>query len=169
MHEQRGTFNSIDTCSITNYDNFNFCSKLLDKSEGRLIKNRSNTNALLTQLSNAHIISANMATARRKAAEKICEGIDFDFLSFGATYVPLETSMIMQRELNEKDIKVIWDLRNENLPEMTQYCRQSWPSIIFPLQKCNNYGMHFPTLPKFQSRSEDTSTLWIISALLTRI
>ena len=52
---------------------------------------------------------------------------------------------------------------------MTQYCRQSWPSVIFPLQKCNNYGMYFPTLPQFQSKSEDTSTLWIISALLTRI
>ena len=75
----------------------------------------------------------------------------------------------MQRDLNEKDIKVIWDLRNDNLPEMTQYCRQSWPSVIFPLQKCNNYGMHFPTLPKFQSKSEDTSTLWIISTLLARI
>ena len=70
MHEQRGTFNGIDTCSIADYGNFNFCSKLLDKSEGRSIKNRPDTNALLTQLSNAHIISANVATTRREAAEK---------------------------------------------------------------------------------------------------
>ena len=82
MHEQRGTFNGIDTCSVTNYGNFDFCLKLLDESEGRSIKNQLDTNILLIQLSNAHIISANMATARREVAEEIFEDIDFDCLSF---------------------------------------------------------------------------------------
>ena len=68
MYEQCGTFNGIHTCSVTNYGNFDFCSKLLDKNEGRSIKNRPSTNALLTQLSNAHIISANVVTVRREAA-----------------------------------------------------------------------------------------------------
>ena len=65
MHEQRGTFNGIDTCSVTNYSNFDICSKLLDESEGRSINNCPGTNALLTQLYNTHIISDNVATARK--------------------------------------------------------------------------------------------------------
>ena len=78
MHKQRGTFNGIDTCSVTNYGNFDFCSKLLDKSKGRSIKNHPDTDDLLTLLSNAHIISANVTTTRREAGEEACEGIDFD-------------------------------------------------------------------------------------------
>ena len=169
MYEQRGTFSGIDTYSVTNYGNFDICSKLLDESKGRSINNCLDTNALLTQLYNTHITSDNVATARKEAAEETCEGIDFDSLSFGATHVPLEIATIIQSEPNKSNNKVIWDLRNNNLPEITQYCHQSWPFFIFILQKYNNYGMYFPTIPIFYSISEDTSTLWIVSALLIRI
>ena len=30
MHEQRGTFNGIDTCNVTSYGRFDFCSKILN-------------------------------------------------------------------------------------------------------------------------------------------
>ena len=39
MHEQRGTFNGIDTCNVTSYGRFDFCSKILNESEGRSIGN----------------------------------------------------------------------------------------------------------------------------------
>ena len=37
IHEQRGTFNGIDTYNITSYRQFDFCSKLLSDSESRSI------------------------------------------------------------------------------------------------------------------------------------
>ena len=46
MHEQRGTFNGIDTCNVTSYGRFDFCSKILNKSEGRSIDNRPDKNPL---------------------------------------------------------------------------------------------------------------------------
>ena len=47
MHEQRGTFNGIDTCNITSYRNFNIRSELLADAESRSIINRPDINALL--------------------------------------------------------------------------------------------------------------------------
>ena len=48
MHEQRGTFNGIDTCSITNFGNFDCCSYLRHESECRSIKFRPDINPLLS-------------------------------------------------------------------------------------------------------------------------
>ena len=50
MHEQKGTFNGIDTFSVTQFGKFNISSRLLAVSEARSIKNRPDINALLNQL-----------------------------------------------------------------------------------------------------------------------
>ena len=50
MHEQRGTFNGIDTCSITNCGQFDFTSRLLHESECKSIMFRPDINGLLSQL-----------------------------------------------------------------------------------------------------------------------
>ena len=45
MFEQTGTFNGVDTCSVTNYGNFDFNSKLTNEYEARLLINRPDINA----------------------------------------------------------------------------------------------------------------------------
>ena len=50
MHEQRGSFSGIDTCSITNVGKFDFTSILLGESEARSIICRPEINALLNNL-----------------------------------------------------------------------------------------------------------------------
>ncbi len=50
MHEQRGSFQGVDTCDVTNFGDFSFCSVLLDDSELRTIKHRPDINALLDSL-----------------------------------------------------------------------------------------------------------------------
>ena len=50
MHEQRGTFNGIDTCSITSYHNFAINSILLRECMLRSIENRADINGLLNTL-----------------------------------------------------------------------------------------------------------------------
>eukprot|EP00957_Ditylum_brightwellii_P167932 12783290-Ditylum_brightwellii.AAC.1 len=56
MHEQQGTFLGIDACSITNFGDFSFCSKLLHNAEVRSLRNRPDINALLTQLAKEKVI-----------------------------------------------------------------------------------------------------------------
>ena len=47
MHEQRGFFQGIDTCNVTNFGDFSFNSVLLEESESVSIANRPNVNSLL--------------------------------------------------------------------------------------------------------------------------
>ena len=50
MHEQRGSFQGIDTCDVVMFGNFSFPSMLLDQSESRSIQYRPDINALLDTL-----------------------------------------------------------------------------------------------------------------------
>ena len=50
MHEQRGSFQGIDTCDVTDFGDFSFTSILLDESESRSIMNRPDINSLLDSL-----------------------------------------------------------------------------------------------------------------------
>ena len=50
MHEQRGTFCGIDTCSLTNFGRHDFTSFLLSRTESYTIAHRPDINSLLSQL-----------------------------------------------------------------------------------------------------------------------
>ena len=49
MMEQRGNFNGIDTCNVTQYRDFQLLSVLLEEYESRSIIGRPDINALLDQ------------------------------------------------------------------------------------------------------------------------
>ena len=49
MQEQRGNFNRIDTCSVTQDINFKLIYVLLEDYESRSIRGRPDINALLNQ------------------------------------------------------------------------------------------------------------------------
>ena len=65
MHEQRGTFNGIDTCKITSHRNFNFRSVLLRNAEIRSIINRPDINALLSHIVEEGTMSKFVAEGKR--------------------------------------------------------------------------------------------------------
>ena len=50
MHEQRGSFNGIDTFNVSSFRKFYFNSKLLNDFEGKENFNRPDINSLLNQL-----------------------------------------------------------------------------------------------------------------------
>jgi len=99
MHEQRGCFNGIDTCNVTTYRNFDFRSKLLRDNEARSIINRPDINALLTTMVEEKSISQVLANDKRSYANYVSQNFDFDQYTDGATYVPLEYTIIMKRDL----------------------------------------------------------------------
>ena len=173
MHEQRGSFNGIDTCNLTTFRKFDFCSRLTSDAEARSIHLRPDINALLTQLCTDNVISPITVTSMRQYSTDHCQHINFDKLINASTYVPLCAAMTLQREINGTYINVTWDCRGQDkhgndLPTLRRTVRKSWPTILYPLQKNDKFGVCFPVLPKFKSKS-DTSFIWLISACMISV
>ena len=171
MHEQRGTFNGIDTCNITSYRNFNFRSVLLRNAEARSIINRPDINALLSQMVEEGTMSKCVAEGKRVHAQKKFGDFNFHKYVVGATYVPLECAILMQRELNDTIIKA-YDDENINSGDVSASFKRSWPLMIYPCQKMNSYGAMFEVVPKFHSPTLEnsekmkSSLIWEITGLL---
>ena len=92
--EQRGLFNGIDTCSITNFGDFSFCSKLLDESESRAIAHRPDINALLGNLTKLNVLSKNAVKSMRDNANlKFSDNNVLMSYWQGATYVPFDDAI----------------------------------------------------------------------------
>ena len=99
MHEQRGSFNGIDTCNISTYRKFDFHSTLLSQYESCSLMNRPDINSLLNQLVEEKAISKVTANGKREYASSRYNGFDFSKYYAGATYVPFHVSMSMQRDI----------------------------------------------------------------------
>lgn len=171
MHEQRSTFNSIDTCSITAYRKFYFTSYLHSELESRSIANLHDINGLLTQLTKEKVISKYADNEKRKEIKKMAENIDFDKYIYGSTFVPLEVAMSLHREREDKLISCLLDNRGDDLAERDIRFEKYWTTYIFPIQNSSSHGAMFPTVPMFnlQHRDHDESTfIWIICALLIK-
>ena len=115
MHEQRGTFNGIDTCNLTSFHNFSFRSKLLSEAESRAIINRHDINALLSQLTMEKKISTKIANDKRRLASQLYGNFDFEPFTYGATYIPLEVAMAIQDETNNPYFYVWIDDRKDRM------------------------------------------------------
>ena len=169
MQEQRGNFNGIDTCSITQYRNFKLISYLLQENESRSIRGRPDINALLDQFVKETLIPAEFAETLRQTAKQVTQHYDIDDLISGGTYVPVEAAIQMQQQ--EKFTKVILDGINDEIPEQyqTQYMRPVFPSMLYPCQKCDAYGAIPYGIPTYLSTSTNTFMLWALTGLLTRV
>ena len=93
MHEQRGSFNGIDTCNINSYRKFNFNSKLLSEFESTSIINRPDVNSLLNQLVEEHRLTKYIVDGKRVHAQEIYGDFNFKKYFIGATHVPFEVAM----------------------------------------------------------------------------
>ena len=177
MHEQRGSFNGIDTCNITSFRNFSFRSKLLSDCESRSILNRPDINALLHQLVEEKAISHFICNDKQQHAQKVYSNFDFDAYIYGSTYVPFESVIEFNRENMNKTITATVDNRSdshtgERLEEIKLRFTKYWPSMLFPCQKADAYGAMFVRVPSFNTSKVDSaklSIMWSICALLTSI
>ena len=96
---------------------------------------------------------------------------NFDKYVVGATYVPLECAILMQRELNNTVIKA-YDDENMNIGDVSTCFKRSWPLMVYPCQKMNSYGAMFEIVPKFNSPKLEnlekmkSSVIWEICGML---
>ena len=175
MHEQRGSFQGIDTCDVRTYGDFSFLSRLLDESESRTIALRPDINSLLNKLLQEHKLSEEAVRCMRERSKMHVPNVkDYDAILHGCTYVPLEDALLMQTYLCRKqDIEV---LDNADNPENTivKTSKRNWPRIIYPLQKYDKdgYGTKFAQVPQMRSRathhSEDLRLFWCMTCIITQ-
>ena len=78
------------------------------------------------------------------------DSFDFDSYCSGATYVPLEGALIMQREISNSVVTTHDDEIEKYSPAVATY-RKCWPSMLYPCQKVNALGAMFMVIPKFCS------------------
>ena len=100
MHEQRGSFQGIDTCNVASIGNFNHNSQILRESELAFIGNRPDIVSLLSDLVKKKKMSEllkdsliDLAQTNKLSEEKIAS------LLHGSTFIGLEDSMKMQELL----------------------------------------------------------------------
>lgn len=90
IHEQRGSFQGIDTCDITDFGNFSLCYLLLDESESRSIMNRPDINCLLDNLEHYGLMTTVTVEGLRERAIKNCPSDDvLEKCLEGSTYFVL--------------------------------------------------------------------------------
>ena len=103
MHEQRGSFQGIDTCDVVMFGNFSFTSILLDQSECRSIKYRPDINSLLDTLHKDGRISKDTVEGHRERAHFRNPPEDvMDKCRNGATYIDMEDAMLMQSDIGSE-------------------------------------------------------------------
>ncbi len=66
IHEQRGSFQGIDTCDVCIFGDFGHTSILLDETESRSIKYREDINALLNNLVTDNVMTPEPVASFRK-------------------------------------------------------------------------------------------------------
>lgn len=180
MHEQRGTFNGVDTCNLTTYRQFGFRSKLLSDSESRSIIHRPDINSLLSQMVEEGDMSQFICDSKRKLAEATWGKTDVEKYYRGSTYVPFRAAISMQRDTLDPSIGIVSDMRgfddNGNaLPELRRMTKKFFPSILNPCQKMDRYGA-MPVLARSlrgKGLSPDqhikTSCMWSVMSLILSV
>ncbi len=166
MQEQRGNFNGIDTCSVTQYRNFKLISVLLEEYESRSIRGRPDINTLLNQFVKDELIPPQSAEVYRDTAKELTENLNIEKQSFGSTYVPASIAILMQQEINIVD--VIWDCREDRV-EDHQHMKPQFPKFLYPIQKCDAYGAFPIIIPFFTDNNRYTDMLWILTGILSRV
>ena len=130
MNEQKGSFQGIDTCDITNFGDFTFTSKLLSENESISICNRADMNDLLEKSEKYGFISQTVKDHIKeiaKSSENNHENMNKYLI--GATYLSLHDSLILQDLLNKNDIIPI------NRDDEIINVKKSWSSFLYYVKK----------------------------------
>ena len=102
---------------------------------------------------------------------KLSKSFDCDKYSNGDTYVPLEASMIIQNETNNRKIQATIDTRGEGHKSITTFSKYC-SSTIYPCQTMTSYSAMVPKVPDFNSIGQNTINtrlFWMVASLLYRI
>lgn len=165
MYQQTGSFNGIDTCTNTTYGKFDKCSLLEKEAEARSLYNRHDVNSHLSRLVEEDVVSDIVAQSKRQYAYEYGKKEDFRKYNYGATYVPLEAAIILQREMNNSNTKATITEPVERIVRFKKY----WSASIYPCQTMTPHGIMFTVMPDLKTNVVNTKNIWILSNLIGRV
>ena len=173
MHEQKGSFSGIDTCSCTTLNDFSINSHLLTINESRSISHRPDITALLNRLVSEKKLSKFTALGKLAYARNTSPAMDFGSkYLYGATYVPFNVIMCLHNDTtNGIEINCyLDDRRNERGPVRVIKCKRPWNVFSFPCQGCHKFGVMFPVVPSFlQFQDQLSGRLWLVTCIFTYV
>ena len=105
---------------------------------------------------------------KRSYAENFSQTMNYTQYNYGATFVSLEASIILQREIsNDKIEAIVNHFDRENTTSV--YFKKYWSASLYPCQTMTSYRVIFPIVPCFKSNSINTRTIWTLATLLCRV
>ena len=95
----------------------------------------------------------NNITQNSSFYEKLCcHDINFQSCIQGSKYFPVMAAITLQRELQTKEVIMVWensdgvDGNNNQLPDQISLCKNIWPSDLYTLQKNNSHGSYIASV-----------------------
>lgn len=151
MYQQRFSMKGVESINVSTRCTFGHNSKLLWESEARSVHYRPDILAHMNQLIRDKTLSRDQAEGIRKFSDMYCEKNErkIENFRYGASYVPLEISMCMQRESKDRQIVVTDNAGNE-----TAVFNRVWYSYLYPCQKMDEYGARFYPIPNFSTHND---------------
>ena len=166
MHEQRGCYQGIDTCSLSSVGNFSFLDPLLIESESLSLGNRSDIVSLLHKLQKAKKLSLSTTNQMLEKSMDIMSSVEIDSCCTGATYISIEDAICLQKKVSTDNL----------IPVMTEnghitHVQRNWLDTIIYSQKCdmNNFGAQFPIIGTFGNYEYSTRMFWLLSRVLVSV
>lgn len=147
MHEQRGTFNGLDTCSVTNYGKFDSSSILLQQVQDLSLYGRPDLNAHLSVLVTEKAVSQYTAKNIRENSKATMENLCLVKYCKGSTFVPQDIAIDLKSENLIEEANFIEDNNILVGESRTKGFRPLWPKHCYPCQIYDAYGCQFSTIP----------------------
>jgi len=164
MREMQGQYNGVDTVRVCDHHEFSSDSKLLRDCEEVSLSGRTDLRALVgewaqdgtlpSDVAEQRLADANRWTASSEEVQKCCDG---------ATFVTLEDSLKLQK-MNKEGRRHVVRVKQEDGWEERHYI-PSWPSCLLNVHPLDEYGAHFPILPKMYDGMSDTRLVFYLAAM----
>jgi len=165
----RGVYGGIDTCNVTQFGNFNFCSYLTEKNESLSITRRPDIRGLVNMLVAEKVLNTNLAKGLLSTADRLFGNFDFSKHMKGATYMTMEDSVALQKNLCSDEFVTLTESSTSEVEGAKSFVLL-WPKSlvwVHPAGCC--YGARFNDLPLLRSLEGSTQLAWFLLGMLTMI
>lgn len=153
MYAQNGEYTGVDTCSVTKFGKFDFCSVINDTNENRIIANRPDHKVIFNNLIDAKVMSPFIAKSRMDRAHDETKDMDFKPYYSSGTYTPLNVCMSTHRANAQHGITFVHDTRGGNGAREHKLPFLPFPLHLYPCQSYDKYGAAPCKIPALKKSS----------------
>jgi hypothetical protein len=168
MTEVRGSYQGLDTMSVTTKSDWSHADTVRERHEALCLHGRKDIVHLLDSKVQCSQLPRSIADSKMRLSEILYPPGSTDKYTKGATFVPVDDAYSIQISINhEEKFGRMHDCINANGRTVT--CRKNWPSHINYVQREDDYGMPFPKIPNLINSGPEKLPAMMPWALLAMI